>query len=108
MSALDNPHEALSACGNNPWLSGGVDRIAGEIARTKFHLQIENDEGEIEIVKRHDALDTMARPQPTKGGKSMLSGMQLKLVTGYHLCLARRSLLASRRPEEDQRLANEY
>jgi HK97 family phage portal protein len=73
--------------GDNPWLGGAVDRIARELARTKFHLQIERD-GEIEIIKKHQALDTLRFPQPTKTpGKSLLSNMDLKLVTGYHLCL---------------------
>lgn len=88
MAPLYKPEESLKAYGDNPWLGGAVDKIAREIARTKFHLQIENNKGEIEVIRNHEALDTLKKPQPTKTGKSLLSGMQLQLVTGYHLCLA--------------------
>jgi hypothetical protein len=42
-----DPHKAVSAYRNNPWLRVAVDRIA----RAKFHLQPENADGEIEIIK---------------------------------------------------------
>jgi HK97 family phage portal protein len=79
--------ESLEAYGDNPWLAGAVDKIAREIANTKFRLQRENADGEIEFIKSHQAIETLKRPQPTKGGKTMLTNFQLKLVTGYHLCL---------------------
>jgi hypothetical protein len=60
-------HKALSAYGDNPWLGGAVDRIAREIARTKLHLQTENEKGE--IIKGHDALLTLKKPPPTKTEK---------------------------------------
>lgn len=84
---LFNPAESLKAYGDNPWLGGAVDRIAREIARTEFHLQTEDEDGEIEIIRGHEALNTLQKPQPTKTGKSLLTGMQLKLVTGCHLCM---------------------
>ena len=79
--------DAMSSYDDNPWLAGAVDRIAQTLSRTKFHLQRVNAKGEIEIIKSHQALETLKRPQPTKGGKSLLTGMDLKLVTAYHLCL---------------------
>lgn len=87
MAPLFKPAESLRVYGDNPWLGRAVDRIAREIARTQFRLQTENRKGEIEIVQKHEALETLKRPQRTKSGKSLLSGMQLKLINRYHLCL---------------------
>ena len=82
MQPVFKPEESLKAYGDNPWLGGAVDKIAREIARTTFHIQTENKNGEIEVIRSHEALDTLQKPQPTQSGKSLLSGMQLKLVTG--------------------------
>jgi HK97 family phage portal protein len=87
MPPLFKPGESLHAYGDNPWLAGAVDKIARELARTKFHLQTTNAKGEIEVIKKHQALVTLNRPQPMGDNKSMLTGFDLKLVTGYHLCL---------------------
>lgn len=87
LPALFNPSDSLTAYGDNPWLGGAVDRIAQTLARTNFSLQQVNTNGEIEIVQKHEALSTLRKPQPTVGGKSLITNMDLKLVTGYHLCL---------------------
>ncbi len=79
--------EALASYGDNAWLAAAVDKLARELARTKFHLQTINSKGEIEIVQKHQAQETLKHPQQTKTGKSIMSGMDLKLITGYHLCL---------------------
>lgn len=86
MPALFRPAESIDAYGDNPWLGGAVDRIVQTLARTKFHLQ-KGFGDDIEIIHQHQALETLRKPQPTKAGKSLLSSMDLKLVTGYHLCL---------------------
>lgn len=88
MPPLFQPTEVLASYGDNPWLAAAVDKLARELSRTKFYLQKVNDDGEIEIIKSHQAMETLRKPQPTKTGKSMMSEMDLKLVTGYHLCLA--------------------
>jgi hypothetical protein len=45
MPHVFRPQESLEAYGDNPWLGGAVDRIAHELARTKFHLQsVDEDE----------------------------------------------------------------
>ena len=81
------PAESLSAYGDNVWLYGAVNKIAQEIARTQFRLQTQNSEGEIEFIQKHQALETLARPQPTKAGKSMLTSMDLKYVSAMHMLL---------------------
>jgi HK97 family phage portal protein len=87
MPPLFKPTEALASYGDNAWLAASVDKLSRELARTKFHLQTVNAKGEIEIVQKHQALETLKHPQQTKTGKSIMSGMDLKLITGYHLCL---------------------
>ena len=81
------PAESLSAYGDNVWLYGAVNKIAQEIARTQFRLQTTNRKGEIELIQKHQALETLLKPQPTKSGKSMLTSMDLKFVTGMHMLL---------------------
>ena len=81
------PAASLDSCDDNSFLAGAVDKIAQELSTTQFVLQIVDDEDEIEIVPNHQALATLQKPQPTKTGKGVLTGMYLKLVTGYHLCL---------------------
>lgn len=88
MPPLYDSDEALASYSDNIWLSSAVDKLARELARTKFYLQRVDANGKIEIIKSHQALDTLKKPQPTKTGKSVLSSMDLKLITGYHLCLA--------------------
>lgn len=87
MPALFKPGESLDSYNDNPWLAAAVDKLARELARTPFHLQRVNAKGEIQLIHEHQALATLRKPQPIKGGKSMLTSMDLKLVTGYHLCL---------------------
>lgn len=81
------PSASLDSYDDNSFLAGAVDKIAQELSGTQFHLRIVDDEDEIEIVRNHQALATLQKPQPTKTGKGVLTGMDLKLVTGYHLCL---------------------
>jgi HK97 family phage portal protein len=87
MPALWRPQESLDAYGDNPYLYRAVLMISMQIGQTAFRLQKTNAAGEIELVKKHQALATLAKPQPTAGGKSMLSAMLLKVVTGMHLML---------------------
>ena len=61
---------ALDSYGDNVWLYGAVSKIANEIARTKFKLRTKGDRPE-EVVS-HQALETLALPQPIRGEKSML------------------------------------
>jgi hypothetical protein len=62
------------------WRSTVVTRKL-EIARTKFRLQRTNDDGEVEYVERHQALATLAFPQPTKAGRTLITRMDLVLGT---------------------------
>lgn len=87
MPAPFKPGESLSAYDDNAHLASAVDLLAQEMARTPFFLKKTNAKGEITIIQKHQALDTLKKPQPTSTGKSLLTSMDLKLVTGYHLCL---------------------
>ena len=80
------PKESLDVYGDNAWLYSAVNVIASEIARTDFKLAIKQEDG-LEYIENHQALDLLKRPQPIKGGKSMLTGMDLKLITTDHLLL---------------------
>lgn len=81
------PKQSLEAYGDNAWLYSSVNVIASELARTNFLLQKRNAKGEMKPIERHQALDTMQRPQPIGGGKTMLTKMLLKMVTAFHLLL---------------------
>jgi HK97 family phage portal protein len=85
--ALFNPGESLKAYGDNVHLYRAVLSIAMEIARIPLRLQTENSKGEIQVIKSHQALETLRFPQPIQGGKSLLSAMDLKLVTLMHVLL---------------------
>jgi HK97 family phage portal protein len=85
--ALFAPKDSLDAYGDNVWLYRAVLSISMEIARTKFKLRTTTKDGEYKYLTSHQALDTLAKPQPIKGGKSMLTGMDLKLLLGMHLML---------------------
>ncbi len=80
MLPLFRPRESLEIYGDNPWLADAADKIVPELARTKFHLQLTTAKDQIEIVQKHQALDTLRRPHSVKGGKSLLTNMYLKLV----------------------------
>jgi hypothetical protein len=58
--------EALASYGDNAWLAAAVDKLARELARTKFHLQTINSTGEIEIVQKHQAQETLREPRESK------------------------------------------
>lgn len=89
MPANFKPEESLKAYGDNVWLYGGVSKIALELARTRFRLKkAESWGGKVKYVERHQALETLRRPQPIKGGRSMLTSMDLKYITGLHMLLA--------------------
>src|SRR5918997_1824709 len=85
--ALFNPGESLKAYGDNVHLYRAVLSIAMEIARIPLRLQTVNQKGEITVIKSHQALETLRLPQPIQGGKSLLSAMDLKLVTMMHFLL---------------------
>ena len=89
MPALFKPQESLRAYGDNVWLYRSVLSIAMELASVDFKIRKPLKSGEFEYVLKHQALDTLKTPQPTAGGKSMLTGMLLKIVTGMHLMLTR-------------------
>ena len=95
--ALFNPGESLRAYGDNVHLYRAVLSIAMEIARIPLRLQTENQKGEITVVKSHQALETLRLPQPIQGGKSLLSAMDLKLVTLMHVLLGVCLFIAFRR-----------
>src|SRR3954469_3347981 len=62
------PQEAQQAYSDNPWLYSGINVIANEVARTKFRLVSDHGgKNEKEIV--HQAVETLARPQPLDSGK---------------------------------------
>lgn len=85
--ALFRPKESLKAYGDNVWLYSAVNVHADELARTQFRLQKRNTKGEIAVVDKHQAMETMRRPQVTAGGKSQLTGLLLKKITAQHLLL---------------------
>lgn len=87
MPALFNPERSLDAFGDSPYLYRAVLAIAMEIATINFKLRVPNAKGEFEFITDHQALETLRLPQPTKGGKSMLTAMDLKIVTAMHLLL---------------------
>lgn len=62
MLAPFKPGESLAAYDDNAWLAGAVDKIAQELARTPVFLKKANAKGEITIIPKHDALDTLRRP----------------------------------------------
>src|SRR3954465_7796715 len=71
--ALFKPEESLAAFDDNVWLFGAVMKIAQELSRTDFRLQKVNAKGKIAYIEKHQAIDTLKRPQPVKGGKSLLT-----------------------------------
>ena len=91
--ALFKPKESLDAFGTNVWLFSAVQKHAQEIARTIFRLRIKKKNGDYEYIEEHEALDTLARPQPSVRdgklirGKSALTGFQLQYVLGMHMGL---------------------
>ena len=58
-----------------------------EVARVNLQFRKVNRDGEITLVRSHQALATLRLPQPIRGGHSILSAMDLKLVTMMHLLL---------------------
>lgn len=79
------PAASLDSYDDNGFLVGAVDETAQELSTTQFHLQIVDDEDEIEIVRNLQTSATLQKPQPTKTSKGALTGMDLKLVTGDRL-----------------------
>lgn len=88
VSPVFKPEESLDAQDDNVWLRGAVSRIVQEIARTKFKLRTVSPDGEAEQIINHQALVTLQSPQPIKGGKSAITGYDLKYITGQHILLA--------------------
>jgi hypothetical protein len=58
-----------------------------EMAGVPLRLRFTDEKGEVTFVDRHQAIETMRRPQETKTGKFQLSSMTLRIVTGMHLML---------------------
>jgi hypothetical protein len=78
---------SIRAYGDNVRLYRSVLPIATEVARVNLQFRKVNRDGEITIVRSHQALATLRLPQPIRGGNSILSAMDLKLVTMMHLLL---------------------
>lgn len=90
MPALWKPEQSLSAYHDNVYLYRSVLTVAMEVAGVEFKLKKASKSGkddEIEYVESHQALETLWRPQPIKGGKSMLTYMDLLLVLTMRLML---------------------
>ena len=73
------PNESLKKYGQNVWLYGAISLISQEVARTKFHLETEFEDGEVEITRKHQALSTLRNPINMRG-KSHLTGMTLMML----------------------------
>jgi len=84
--SLFKPHESLEVHGDNPWLYSSVTRVSFQIAETEFYLQVAKKD-DIEFIEVHQALETLRLPQPVEGGKSLLTSMDLMIVTSQHLML---------------------
>ena len=99
MPATFQPEQSLKAYGDNVWLYRSVLSIAYQIGSTEFKLAQATDDGKLEYVTEHEALKALAKPQPSKDGKSMLTGMDLFILTGSHMMLNGESfwLLENRR-----------
>lgn len=87
MPAPWKAQQSLQAYGDNTWLYRSVFTTAVQIAKIDFKLRIVKENGDIEKVTNHQALETLRLPQPIKGGKSMLSGFELKFILAMHLML---------------------
>jgi len=87
MPATFKPEESQKAYGDNVWLYRAVFTSSMELASINLRLQSKNAKGEVTPIETHQALDVLARPQPIKGGKSMLTSMDLKLLCGMHMML---------------------
>ena len=79
--------ESQQSYSDNPWLYSGVNVIANEVARTKFRLVLNPEEEDQMPVDAHQAAETLAHPQPLASGKTMLTSMQLMLLTTQYLFL---------------------
>jgi hypothetical protein len=82
-----DPGLSIRAYGDNVRLYRSVLSIAMEFARVNLQFRKVNRDGEITLVRSHQALATLRLPQPIRGGHSILSAMDLKLVTIMHLLL---------------------
>ena len=87
MPATFQPEQSLKAYGDNVYLYRSVLSIAFQIASTEFKLAQTNADGTLDYVIEHEALKALAKPQPSKQGKSMLTGMAQFILTGSHLLL---------------------
>lgn len=85
--AINDGIDAYKAFEDNGQLHRAVFSIATKASKTKFRLVRADKKGNLTPVASHQALETLNLPMPTKEGKSMLSAMDLKLVTYMHLLL---------------------
>lgn len=65
------PAASLDSYDDNSFLAGAIDKIAQELSTTQFFLQIVDDVDEIEIIRNHQALATLQKPQPTINGENV-------------------------------------
>ena len=79
--------QSLKAYGDNAWLYRSVFTISVQVASIDFKLRTVNEDGDIKKITNHQSLETLRLPQPTKGGKSMLSAFDLKFITTMWLLL---------------------
>lgn len=75
-----SPGQSFEAYGDNVWLYSAVNKIAFEIARTPLKLKT-TKKNETVFIEKHQALETLHKPQLGKSGKSMLSEMDLEFIT---------------------------
>ena len=81
------PEASPDAYDYNVWLYRSVLTIAMEMASVDLKLKDTTSTDTVKYIHRHQALETMRRPQETKNGKCQLSGMSLRIVTGMHMLL---------------------
>lgn len=79
--------ESRESFDDNVYLHAAVQKYVSELARTKFQLARRNAKGETTYIEKHVALETFRRPQASASGKSLMSGMDLLMITGMHILL---------------------
>ncbi len=86
--AFFKPKESLEAFDYNVWLGRAVKKLAEEAALIEPKLRTKNGESYRYFdADESDLLELLSRPQPIAKGRSKLTGLQLRYVTGLHLCL---------------------
>ena len=103
------PDQGLSirAYGDNVRLYRSVLSIAMEVARDNLQSRKVNRDGELMLVRSHQALATLRLPQPIRGGRSNLSAMDFETRDNDAPAAQRRQLLGAGRPHEGFGLAHQ-